>query len=203
MPAPPQIATDSWWMDFRGIEALQMFLSVGRGGKAELFAVFGHGTACNFDAEAFVEACTDFLVGQRMGLIFVFYEGADTGLDAFRPDLTAVAGGEGAVEEVLQFKDAVGSADIFIGRDTAYAGFTSADILGYVLEYQRLELVDAVFEKVVLMLHDAFHDLIESPLPLFQAANHPYGGTQAVIHIVFFRTGTAFVLTGKLLGQRG
>ena len=74
-------------------------------------------------------------------------------LHAFGSHLAAVAGGEGAVEEVLELEYAVRSAHVFVGGDAAYAGFAAAYVFGNVLEHEGFQLIYAVLEEVVLVLH--------------------------------------------------
>ena len=178
-----------------------MLLSARRGGNAEFFAVLGDGAAGDFDAEAFVEAGADVFVGEGVGLVFGVDEGAYAGLDAFGAHLAAVAGGEGAVEEVFEFEHAVGGAHVLVGGDAAYAGFAAAYVFGDVLEHEGFEFVHAVLEEVVLVLHYAFHHLIEGALAFFEAAYDPHGGAQAVVHVVLFLAGAVFFR--EFFGQGG
>ena len=80
---------------------------------------------------------------------------------------------------------------IFVGGDAADRGLVHPDIVGDILEDERRELGDAVAEKGLLVLDDAFHHFIQRPLPLVQTADEPGGRTYFFRNVVllFFITG--------------
>jgi len=98
---------------------------------------------------------------------------------------------------------------IFVGRHPADRRFVHADVLGDIPEDQRLQVAGAVLEKFLLELEDAFHDLVDRPLPLLQGLDEPLGAPLLVPQVAEgFRVQPLFfpqqseIVVGKLqLGQ--
>ena len=84
-----------------------------------------------------------------MRLILVFYQCLYESLDAFRSKLGAIVGTEAAVEEILEFKDAVRRAHILVRGDAADAGLAASNVFcnGFetIDDYAKRNMFDRIY----------------------------------------------------------
>ena len=140
----------------------------------------------------FLEDFADAFVGKRILGVLLADAFLDEGLDAFRADLTAVIKFQRAVEEEFEFVYPERRRHILVRGDAADGGLVHVDVVGDVFQDKRLEFADPFLEEAPLVLHDAFHDLVQRPLTLMQALDEPCRRPDFFVEVFFFLAGRAF-----------
>src|SRR5213075_2517187 len=137
-----------------------------RGGRdVEFVAVLGHGTAGNVNPLV-VQNLHDFGIRQRLAgifrldvtLNFLFHRETGDVLARLRVDT--------AVEEVLHEEQSARRVHVFVGHDAGDRGLVHLDVVGDVAQHERPQIVDALLQKLALVLDDRLGHFVDGALPL-------------------------------------
>ena len=102
-----------------------------------------------------------------------------------RVRLAAVGRGDRRREEILQFEDAAGGRDVLVGGDARHRRLVHADGVGDGLQIERPQMLHAVHEERVLLLHDLHRDLEDGLGALIERAHQPGRGLEIFREIGF------------------
>ena len=85
------------------------------------------------------------------------------------------------VKKELQFEDALGAVEVFIGGHPADRGFMHLDVFGHVPENHGPQILHAMVKEGLLEFHNAFHHPCDGLVSLLNATNQPLCGAQFFI----------------------
>ena len=89
-----------------------------------------------------------------------------------------------SLEEIAQLEHALRSVRIFTGNRAADGGRMHADFFGDLLDHHRLQLVDALFEEILLPGDDGVADLGDGLLALLDVLDQLDGALVALFDVV-------------------
>ena len=136
-------------------------------------AVFGDGAPGDVDARA-AQHLDDGVVGQNVGRAFRVDQLLDAMAHRFGGmRIAAVGRRDRGGEEILQFEDAAVGRHVFVGGDARHRRLVHADRVGDGLQVERPQVLDAVDEKRVLLLHDLGRHLEDRLGALIERAHQP------------------------------
>src|SRR5579864_1168190 len=161
---------------------------------AHVLPVFRNRAASDLDTLRLKDA-GDLLVGQRSGWIFFFDELLDAALQDQQRRVAAFGALHAFGEEVPQFEYALRSVGIFIRHRAADGGRMHADFFSHLLDHHGLQLIDALFQKILLARNDGITDLHDGLLALLDILDELDGALVALFDVI------AGVLVVGVLGQ--
>src|SRR5579883_1611884 len=150
---------------------------------AHVLAVFRNRAASDLDALRLKDA-GDLLVGQRPGGIFFFDQLLDAPLEDQQRGVAALGPLHAFGEEVPQFEHALGRVGVLVGHRAADGGGMHADFFGHLLDHHGLQMIDALFQKLLLARHDGIADFHDGLLALLDVLDQLDGALVALFHVV-------------------
>ncbi len=100
-----------------------------------------------------------------------------------RVHFAARGGAHPGGEEILQLEDTARRGDVLVGGDAAHRAFVQLDLLGDVVEDQRLEVRHPVAEEVLLLAHDFRSHLEDRRGPLVEGLHQPARRVQPLLEV--------------------
>src|SRR5579862_2328494 len=132
---------------------------------SHVFPVLRDRAASDLDALR-LEDAGDLLVGQRPGGIFLFNETLHPALEDQQRRAAALRTVDALAEEVPKFEDALRRVSVLVGHGTAHGRGMHANLFGDLFDHHRLQVVDAMVEKLALPLKDGVADTQDGLLAL-------------------------------------
>ena len=137
--------------------ALELFALPARR-DTQSFAVLRYRPPCDGKARL-AQRFDDFLVGERILLIFLANHFKKLLLDRVPRDFFAVSGGCTAAEEPLEREDSSRRLDVFVVYCATYSRHVHVDAVSDLLHLERFDRLWTFVEEVLLVLDDRLGDL--------------------------------------------
>ena len=148
-----------------------------------------------------LEDAGNLLVGQWPGWIFFLDQLLHPALQDEERRVGALRPVYAFTEEVAQLEDTLGGVGIFAGHRAADGGRMYANLFRHFFDHHRPQLVDTVFQKIVLPFNDAVADFQDRLLALFNVLDQLYGGFIPLFYVIANIFFSGFFLDLRLMWQ--